>query len=642
MEGERKRYMFCDVKPEPSKGIRLQRPKDRKCIDHMAYFLLHEDGVQCFNQSGIGDSFLCVTLELLNCNQVDRVSKGMTLFACIIQNRNDKDSVKEMREFLDEYIHLSVISGMKGIYLHYDGAYHHWRWTIYNICSDSVAAEEIVGQPNKKNSKEPCVEWNCCRVKYSLAEQNTIPFESPTVVTDMSNLTLLGQSLGCFHPQSGYRLASVAAHSPDWRKTLEEMGLPLEEPLIGEVSSLSSLFSLFKPSVIQWMPVLNNISKMQELRQQELSLHFEGDADVLNYIKPKETPKKEDSIHPEERLLVPKGLRFVQDQMHFVSNVCGAFLDYLRGKWKKDKQEASFLNNYVGRSVFGTDGANVNLFGVDSWIIEKARSRMHKLKCPTSMNWLNTILDGNCFEKAKTYDCSIFTFCFFAYAFQDAMKHMTLLCMKVILDCLSYMYNFDSDYSELMNCQSVLNLFSGLLQGQTNPSSTTPSPHRTCHTGLNCLCIGCFSCINCYHQEHEYGIIRVNVMNSPNVNKTVQKRVLANSVTSLYIASIESDNSKQTVDTEVEGTILEFIQTHLDTVVFCIMTMWNTNDDSFFYHCDWLPVNTMLDRVVLLLDENASTSNISSFLVKTDLTTMKKWHHVKNLFADTILAIKNK
>ena len=76
-------------------------------------------------------------------------------------------------------------------------------------------------------------------------------------------------------------------------------------------------------------------------------------------------------------------------------------------------------------------------------------------------------------------------------------------------------------------------------------------------------------------------------MNSPNVNKTVQKRVLAHSVTSLYIASIESDNSEQTVDTEVEDTILEFIQTHLDTVVFCIMTMWNTNDDSFFYHCDW-------------------------------------------------------
>ena len=104
MEGERKRYMFRDVKPEPVNDILLQRPKDAKCIDHMAYFLLHEDGVQCFNQSGNGDSFLCVTLELLNCNQVDRVSKGMTLFACIIQNRNDEDSVKEMREFLDEYM----------------------------------------------------------------------------------------------------------------------------------------------------------------------------------------------------------------------------------------------------------------------------------------------------------------------------------------------------------------------------------------------------------------------------------------------------------------------------------------------------------------------------------------------------------
>ena len=72
------------------------------------------------------------------------------------------------------------------------------------------------------------------------------------------------------------------------------------------------------------------------------------------------------------------------------------------------------------------------------------------------------------------------------------------------------------------------------------------------------------------------------------------------------------------------------------------MTMWNTNDDSFFYHCDWLPVNTMLDRVVLLLDENAYTSTISSFLVKTDLTTMKKWHHVKNLFSNIIQAIQTK
>lgn len=108
-----------------------------------------------------------------------------------------------------------------------------------------------------------------------------------------------------------------------------------------------------------------------------------------------------------------------------------------------------------------------------------------------------------------TNKAMIFVFGFFAYVFQDSMDDPVVYAMKNIVDCLSYMFNFNGDIRMLQYTQLMLNFFSGMLEGQVAPSLISYSLHANEHQAESILCHGPPVDINAINQERRYKTIKI-------------------------------------------------------------------------------------------------------------------------------------
>ncbi len=102
-----------------------------------------------------------------------------------------------------------------------------------------------------------------------------------------------------------------------------------------------------------------------------------------------------------------------------------------------------------------------------------------------------------------------FIFAFFAYVFQDSMDDPVVYAMKNIVDCLSYMFNFNGDIRMLQYTQQLLNFFSGMLEGQVAPSLISYSLHANEHLAESILCHGLPVDNNAINQERQYKTIKI-------------------------------------------------------------------------------------------------------------------------------------
>ena len=241
-----------------------------KCVDEIASFVVHVDGIQCSGTSTKSNDYLCMTLELVNCNEHDRVSRAMTIFACVMQNRKDALAKERFMKFLEEYLVLNSALGKAGIYMWYDGMWHHWRWFFLGICADSVAQEEVVEFMNKKMTSYPC--WfddSCKRQRLNIAEYMLQEMNSPSITGSKADLSVLPVAANRLHECCGYRLISFLCHiaqKDDYMARIEEFG-SLSIAQKGEVSSLRQFLELFpKNSFTQWIPVVSDPYHMYRWR----------------------------------------------------------------------------------------------------------------------------------------------------------------------------------------------------------------------------------------------------------------------------------------------------------------------------------------------------------------------------------------
>ena len=65
--------------------------------------------------------------------------------------------------FLDEYIRYFTLTGRMGVYVWYEGCWHHWRFAITSLCADTVAHEELQEYANKMTHFPCCFESSCKR-----------------------------------------------------------------------------------------------------------------------------------------------------------------------------------------------------------------------------------------------------------------------------------------------------------------------------------------------------------------------------------------------------------------------------------------------------------------------------------------------
>lgn len=567
-----------------------------------------------------GSEFMCISLELVNCNQADRTSAGMTLFSCVLQKKRE-DSVIKMRQFLNEYIRACTVSGLAGFFVKSGDSWVHWRWAILGICADSVAEQQIIGEANKMHSMKPCIDSECERRVFNPIEYGYTNADERRVISSNKEFLVLGQALDAFPERSAFRLMSVIAHGGDAYRLVQQVKetIPLTSRQIRSLDCMKRFFQRFpRYKIKQWMPILISKRKMKKWREKQLSRVL-SDGDVKRYMMVKERVRGDD-LHPEERLLVSPKICFVKDMMHFVGNVCFGFLSYLScNSLRTLSKEEKLFDKVVNQYLYGTSDSSTSFCRSDKSIIEMAAKRLDALHVPSEFSWINSMmLQSGYYKHQRTHDCMLFSFAIFSYAFQDSMNNPAVMGMKTILDVLSYMYNFDGDIEELIYTQSVMNFFEGLLEGEVAPSWITPSMHAVIHIGKSVLCHGPPAVNNCLNQESLYKLLKKNVMNSPNPEKTAQTRLLASTLVSIHQLSHEEEETGSVLEELTSEESSGFIS-RLDSSIYQEMTSRGLFEDSFFYRSDCLPIETTLDRIVPCIRNGATKEAILQTIRQTSV-----------------------
>ena len=694
------------VNPGPSIRSRVQftHPRDGSpCVDETAHFSLHVDGIECSTSSLKGNDYLCLTLELKNCSDHDRTSRCMTIFSCVLQNVKEKDSRNRFLLFLEEYIRTCTVSGKAGAYIWYDRMWHHWRWSIADICADSVAQEEIMEFVNKKMTAFPC--WfdpRCKKLRFNVAEYCWQEMNAPSVCGNKTEMAAFQPASAALNRDSGYRLTSVASHfktEEGFLTALEEQR-QLEEEQKEEAKAAFQMVHLFQSSFRhQWIPVVMDSVSSNAAREQavervmkkergelldDLLRTAEGLANALmrdgrvvrnemavervveeervlesddesgesvveeegeevketclqdgfdfnegyvpsqkelseetkRYVGGVDVPMTKKKIAEcEGNMLVPRASAKTIDMMHLVKNVVQALLNIIAAHPTKEKS-VSCIEAYLKKTFFKdeTCDPSFTLSSLPAWVLDCALMRMKDIPFTYGLPCLDKrMFIPSYFKAAKTHDCMIFAFSLFLYVFQDSLCIPAVFAAAVIIQGMAYTFNFDGDLRELSRVQTAIIFFLNLLQGEVKPSAITISLHTLVHLFVSVICTGNPAIDNCLNQESMYALVKRCLQPGRNPEKNVQKVLRVQNVCAAFKKASEKEDSVslgvRNVMREDDGN--QILQ-DVNEVLFRKMTVWNARDDSVFREYDWLPFDSVVDKVVHLVEEGKSVEEIKA------------------------------
>lgn len=239
--------------------ISLVHPPDVECEERYIFFRLRFDGVVCSENSLKGNSYDCLSLECINCNEWDRQKNLMTIQGLLLNKGNTPESVERCHQHVQEYLKFVKYTGLNGLYVK-EEKWVHYRWAIANVVCDTVAQEELNGLPGKKLSPYPCLFNKECKTqRFCLDSYSFTDLCSPAPISGKSGLHVIGQPLNHLHPNSLYRCTGLVYHLKDNTSQFLRKYSTLTEEQLGELSTLKSFFSQFPDSAFhQWTP--NSIS----------------------------------------------------------------------------------------------------------------------------------------------------------------------------------------------------------------------------------------------------------------------------------------------------------------------------------------------------------------------------------------------
>lgn len=584
--------------------LQFSRPDGVDIQDRFALFVVHEDGIRCASQFSVGNEYYCITLEALNVNQAARVHDGMTQFACILQRRkDDPKSAELMLKFLNEYIRTCTITGLEGAFIFHDGMWEHWRWVLFDFCGDLVAENQVVGEAGRMNSNHPCFGKDCERVVVSMIDGGIKNCREERFQKLGRSLVVFEPPLKRFEKDSAYRLLSFIAHCKNPVEFLKNQLFNPSTSQIKEIRAVDSFLRRFpSDSLHQYLPCTVNLDDYWKWRKQEFIKVLGSSELANNYIKRAKETEKEIPVHPEEGFLVPSSVTMVHDFMHSVSNVVENFIQYLTCRASNDNEK--YISRFLSKQLWGKDGKKSPFFRPTPEIMQKAKQRMKSLPTSKMWKWLTPeILEPSKFSALKSYERMIFAFALFSWTFQDSMKIPAVFAMKSILDCLSWMFNFDGDYRELLHIQCLLDFFVAMLQSELPPDEIPPTVHNLSHVALSIVLHGCAATNNAYNQESKYRIPKRLCGRNGKPTTTTQIRLVVHNVISLFSLMKKRKEGDYKLYSPMNESKKNGVLSRCPPDVYLEMTKWNALDDLNFYCNDCFSRKTMLDEVVSLIKE---------------------------------------
>lgn len=630
------------------------------CVDEMAFFVVHVDGIQCATTSGKANDFLCLTLELVNCNECDRESRSMTLFSCVMQNRKDQFSKQRFLSFLDEYILLNSAAGKAGVYMWYNGEWHHWRWCLAGICADSVAQEEVMEFVNKKMSSHPCwFDEGCKRQRLNLSEYMLQEMNAPSIQGMKSSLSILPPASLSMHECCGYRLMGFLAHCKEKSivELMEGFG-KLSAMQEKEVLAVRSLFNLFPEcSLCQWMPISTNPLFMyywrkevneklflETVRGEEGAMEEQGEEGCISTTCLQEMVLQEEGVNetafvskeckrymggidvltsvpriasPEKFFPMPSKYCRTIDSMHLVKNTVLAFLQFFyRRRSMKDVMNTLLCPMLAGVvSPASLMNEAFPRLQVPKWVLDCAAKRLQEISKTKEWDYVSPdILIPSVFSSLKTHDCLVFAFSLFPYVFQDSYCVPAVFAAVNIMEAVECIFSFSGDLRELSEAQALIGFFLSMFQGEVAATDITISLHTLCHLAKSIRFSGNADRNNCFNQEYMYQFPKIAMQAGCNPSKRIQKILRVQHACSIFN---EKEKQKE-VETEVACPAADvhsqWIKSHIDTEVYKTLTKWNAYDDSVFFDNDLMEYNTLFDQVVKKIRDKCSGEEIKSLI----------------------------
>lgn len=256
---------------DPGTTLSLVRPDDVECEERFVFFRLRSDGIVCSANSLKGNSYDCLSLECINCNEWDRQKNLMTIHGLLLNKGNTTESAERCHRYIQEYLKFVKYTGLNGLYVK-DKKWVHYRWAIANIVCDTVAQEELNGLLGKKLSPYPCLFDRECKAQRFCPESYSFTdICSPASLSGKTGLHVIGQPLNHLHPKSFYRCPSLVYHLNG------NVGLlfgkhNLSEDQRNEALTLNTFFQQFpETSFHQWTPNTISPAANQLYLQKELT-----------------------------------------------------------------------------------------------------------------------------------------------------------------------------------------------------------------------------------------------------------------------------------------------------------------------------------------------------------------------------------
>ena len=492
--------------------------------------------------------------------------------------------------------------GKEGFFAKVNGIWYHIFYFVHGYCGDIVAAEQLYDRPGCHSSFSPCFQYNCVSLFYNL---NLVRY-TPSNMLDSSNpiLKTICRAISQYPPSSIFRvlpaIAKFSNNSIICKPTTEKVDQILLNLLSqytnvvfddDQKAKIISMFefccsfgrSFYCHSPVDWNQV--DMNHYVRDRSEDANLPMKDQRHLVNL--------DQNNCLPEENC-------YGVEMLHGLTNASNRIQSFICGTAFKAETISNDIYAKHLSEVMGIDIKTIDFtsfYVLPPSVLERATYWINQCHLIENQSWISpsSLLNYKRFKKLKSHQHMLYALCLFPYIYQDSMHIPFIRLSSYVFQLIGKLYLLDKNLAEAKRLQDLLNICLTLLQGQTVDNFITLAIHMFVHSYSTIENFGSLKRCDSMYFESSMKIEKSNNINSRNIMKTMEIRLLRESFYSIVEYYHSQPNQKTTFsgnsylyNTPIWSQL--FLQGNYKT-----LTMLNFQDMYCYYHFDVIPFPTTVD-----------------------------------------------
>ena len=328
---------------------------------------------------------------------------------------------------------------------------------------------------------------------------------------------------------------------------------------------------------------------------EDLLRAFIGDGDKRN--------EKAKVIDMDKNSFLKRYGRTLLDPMHHIPNFTKRILEYLSGLTTKSLKTSGIPETftlYMKELLYPKEESHDFSFYSPSPLINaRAIQRMRILRRKDMLpSWIkDTIVIPSYYMAMNDEKCIIFSLGYFALIYQDSMTDPFVFCAKVCFDCMGYLYNCTSHLEKAAEVQSILNLFSGLMQSMTPPSFGCVSIMNAQYYWNTLAFYGDMKACDCFQNESSLRLVKGASRPSPNEEQSVARRMQIQETIEMLLLMKKETPVVDKLRINLDKNVVPSLSNRLGLIKEAFNN--NLSDDMVFWEDNSYGRVTYLDKQIL-------------------------------------------